>query len=461
MKKRAADASLEVASASPSTHDYSVSERRLIGRVAMELRGEGRSWASVGEFLSRIAPGVPLETVRPWVRQMKAGHDPFADVKAGGRPEKLTDLHLRIVVGRILYLCDRSEIIKLRGAREFLFKSLGVSVVEETLRLRLPPMGIKVTKAKLKLKKQKTLAEKTSKLKEFVVMIRQMLKDGWEIISLDFTYSSHRTAAPTTLAPHGKPVNSVSKISRFTNTLMTGLCSWGDQIPSFCYTLNSEFRTDRKKTARREALESRLAEVLQRHQVTDERICYDGKDTGEKGTFRGEYAEMVTDFLENNRSFWEGRKILFLSDNGNAFKDGEESIIEKNGYGKHMFYPACVHQYLSPNDNNLHGVAKMKWRAEITDFSDDVEATVSLMAHLDAVSKEVIKGWFKRNFFIGAGKVRDEDIAMLIEGQKSKWSRLHEECLAVYQEWAGIEVEVTPEERRLSSGLDGSKWAGE
>src|SRR5690606_6427716 len=104
------------------------------------------------------------------------------------------------------YVSDRSEIIKLRGAREFLFKSLGVSVVEETLRLRLPPMDIKVTKAKLKLKKQKTLAEKTSKLKEFVVMIRQMLKDGWEIISLDFTYTSHRTAAPTTLAPHGKPV---------------------------------------------------------------------------------------------------------------------------------------------------------------------------------------------------------------------------------------------------------------
>src|SRR5690606_7632190 len=107
------------------------------------------------------------------------------------------------------------------------------------------------------------------------------------------------------------------------------------------------------------------------------------------------------------------------------------------------------------NDNNLHGVAKGKWRSIFTDFSDDVLTTVALMAELDAVPKEMIKGWFERNLFLGGGMVRDEDITKLIEGKISKWSHIHEECLAKYQEFAGIQVEVPPEERRLSSGLDG------
>ena len=81
------------------------------------------------------------------------------------------------------------------------------------------------------------------------------------------------------------------------------------------------------------------------------------------------------------------------------------------------------------------------------------------MAELDAVPAAMIKGWFERNFFLAGGIVRDEDIIELISGKKSKWTRIHEDCLARYQDYAGIEEEVSPEDRRLSSGLDGQKWA--
>lgn len=62
------------------------------------------------------------------------------------------------------------------------------------------------------------------------------------------------------------------------------------------YTLNSNFRTDRKKTKRRDHLESYLTRILADANVLDDRIVYDGKLAAEKGTFVAEYDDMVRDF---------------------------------------------------------------------------------------------------------------------------------------------------------------------
>ena len=459
MKKKGSQALYPPVKDKTSTHDYSVDARRVIASVAKELRADGSTWEQVFTFLSKAAPGVSGETVRKWVGALNSGKDPFKDEKNAGRPEILLDEHVRIVVGFIISECDRGEIVKLEDAHRFLLDKLKVDVVDETLRLRLPPMGVRIKLARFKLKGKKPLSVMVAEYKEFVHIVRQFHAQGFLLVSLDFTYTSHRTAAPTTLAPLGKPVKSISKISRNTNTIVTGLVSDGRQLDSHTYTLSSEFRTDRTSTARRDELTKRLSSVLAEHKVADDRICYDGALKGERGTFRGEYSEMVTDYLDHVLEPLAGEKILFLSDNGNAFKEDDVSVIEKKGQGKHLFYPACVHQYLSPNDNNLHGVAKARWRSKITDFSDDVRATVALMAELDAVPAAMIKGWFERNFFLAGGIVRDEDIIELISGKKSKWTRIHEDCLARYQDYAGIEEEVSPEDRRLSSGLDGQKWA--
>merc|ERR1711916_347144 len=139
----------------------------------------------------------------------------------------------------------------------------------------------------------------------------------------------------------------------------------------------------------------------------DDRIVYDGKDAKEDRTFCREYNDMVRDFLEFHKETLEGEDVVFLSDNGNAFRDGDESFIEKHGLGKHVFYPACVHQYLSPNDNRLHGVAKAKWRGMFSDFDDDVACSVGLMKCLDDVSQETIRSWWERNLFLAGGRLRD------------------------------------------------------
>jgi transposase len=458
MKKRARSNALPVVEDKESTHDYSVDARRVVASVARTYKDEGKTWADVDAFLSKATPGIPVRTARAWVSALRRGEDPFKDEKDGGRPQVLTDEQLRILVGWILFETDREEIVKLRDATAFLNDKLGLEVVEETVRLRLGPMGIKVKPARLKAVKKKLPKKLLPIYKEWILEMRRKYGNKTVFISLDFTYTSHRTARPSTLAPAGKPVKSVSRISRFTNTIITALCSDGTQFPSSCYTLNSAFRTDRQSTKRRAGLVNHFEQVLAEHQMEDDRFCYEGKLRGEKGTFAGESSEMVLDYLEQVKHLFEGREVVFLTDNGGAFKDGDKKIIEEAGYGKQEFYPAAVHQYASPNDNNLHGVGKAKWRSIFKDFEDDVAATVFLMAQFDAVSGDTIRHWFQRNLFLGAGKVRDEDILQLIDEKISKWSRLHEECLICYEEFAGIAPAPTIEDRRLSCELDGLKW---
>ena len=55
----------------------------------------------------------------------------------------------------------------------------------------------------------------------------------------------------------------------------------------------------------------------------------------------------------------------------------------------------------SPNDNELHGVAKAKWRAHGIDYKDDVKSSITLMKYLDEVSEETRRGWWQKNFMLG------------------------------------------------------------
>jgi len=107
------------------------------------------------------------------------------------------------------------------------------------------------------------------------------------------------------------------------------------------------------------------------------------------------------------------------------FRDEEGSFIEKIGYGKHIFYPVCVHQFLSPNDNKLHGRTKAKWRGMFKDFDDDVAWSAGLMRCLDEVAQATIRSWWERNLFLKGRRLRDADVEKAISGAPLKCSSLH------------------------------------
>jgi hypothetical protein len=49
------------------------------------------------------------------------------------------------------------------------------------------------------------------------------------------------------------------------------------------------------------------------------------------------------------------KNALILHDGGKAFKRQKTSIFDTLGFKNHVAYPTDVHQFLSSNDNNLHG----------------------------------------------------------------------------------------------------------
>ena len=91
------------------------------------------------------------------------------------------------------------------------------------------------------------------------------------------------------------------------------------------------------------------------------------------------------------------RTALCLSDNGNSFFPAGASVLSELGFRQHITYPSAVHQFLSPNDNRLHGTAKAAWRASRVDHSDDVDSSVLLLHLLDQQTTQHSSHWFERN----------------------------------------------------------------
>ena len=145
-----------------------------------------------------------------------------------------------------------------------------------------------------------------------------------------------------------------------------------------------------------------------------------------------------------------------------SFRQDTMGIVEALHFGRHIFYPACVHQFLSPNDNALHGVAKAKWRGVMTDFDDDVTASVALMKCLDDVPADTIRSWWQRNLFLSGGIPREAQVKELICTRPSKWVDLHNLCIAEYKTWTVEEgsthADNSPNKRRRKQGLDGKYW---
>jgi len=81
------------------------------------------------------------------------------------------------------------------------------------------------------------------------------------------------------------------------------------------------------------------------------------------------------------------------------------------GFEEHVTYPADVHQYLSPNDNKLHG-CKAKWYQGYYEEEGEVEHSLRLMKLLDEETVANSKRYFDNNLI----KVKKSDLdAMLGE----------------------------------------------
>ena len=124
------------------------------------------------------------------------------------------------------------------------------------------------------------------------------------------------------------------------------------------------------------------------------------------------------------------------------FFPGGVSALEALGFEKHVAYPSAVHQYLSPNDNRLHGAAKARWRNSGVDFKDDVESSLKLLSHLDEDLKAHGATWFERNMLgLTAGSATE-----LIRGRRGQRSQVDYDRLSAYKNFVGLDVKAGSEE---------------
>ena len=149
---------------------------------------------------------------------------------------------------------------------------------------------------------------------------------------------------------------------------------------------------------------------------------------------------------------------IVFSDNGGCFINNGADIIDDQ-LCRRVKYPACVHQYISPNDNKLHGLAKSKWRKSGTDFSNDVGSTLLLLKMLDDVPLDTVKGWFQKNFFIGNPRPTQAEVKKMITGSQTVLDDYHSECQALYRRNVlKIEPDVPADVASMQSDLDGVYW---
>jgi hypothetical protein len=243
--------------------------------------------------------------------------------------------------------------------------------------------------------------------------------------SIDFTYTSQRNLLQRTFSPSGTSQPKVDRaMSRYTNCIVT--CVWADGInrtPSVLFTYNSVLRKDRDPTARRIAIYKHMENEANRLQIDFDRIVYVGNKTAETRTFVQESDDLLRRFFAYNDI---PKETMVLSDCGNAFGSG---VLEDLGFSRHAQYPPAVHQYLSPNDNNLHGAAKQLWRQSRVDFRDDVSSSLLLLNLLDKQTVAHSKFWFERNML----NLTKDGAASLIFGAGERVSDLAKERLRAYR----------------------------
>lgn len=393
-----------------------------------------------------------------WVALISSNVDAISSDKKTGSPPSLTRSQRDISSGWVLDRISHGANVGLASFCKFVLDQFSITISKMTASNYLHEDGFTYRVVK---KKSSSFVVDTELLEfdlwEWVSSNQDWLKNipPSKLCSIDFTFTGHRTERRSSFGVEGgsQPMEA-QKISNFTNCIVT--CVWADgknRTPPVLFTYNQKFRRDRPSTERREEQVDYLDERLAHYGIDKDRVIYIGKDKGEKETYAKESPDLLRRFFGLYRILTDA---VALSDNGNSFFEKSESVLEALGVKNHLCYPANVHQYLSVNDNALHGTSKASWRTSGVDHSDDVDSCLMLLNHLDRDIINYSKHWFKRNIL----ELKEEAVGDLIGKCGAKKSLLHKSWLRAYrialgQDARGDRHNILEE---LRDSLDGLYW---
>jgi hypothetical protein len=254
-----------------------------------------------------------------------------------------------------------------------------------------------------------------------------------KLCSIDFVFTGHRTDRRVTYSRKGcAQPHSEKSISQYTNVIITLIWSDGknrkNRTPPILYTYNPAFRMDNATTPKRTEKFDRLVNLMNEYEITPNRVVYIGKESGEKRVKVSESPELLRNFFGQYKV---KKETVILSDQGRAYFEGGNDVLLDLGFKTHATYPPPVHQYLSPNDNRLHGSSKASWRNSGVDFSDDVSSCLLLLNHLDVDITNDSKKWFQQNM----KNLSFKDLDALIGKEGLEKAKYRKNCLREFNKF--------------------------
>src|SRR3989338_6776724 len=220
------------------------------------------------------------------------------------------------------------------------------------------------------------------------------------------------------------------------------------------YSYNQLFRTNRKSTPTRDRQKFEFGELCKVWKIPMFRCVYVGKPKTETRTFVSESPSLVRLFFER---YGVPKDCVIYCDNGKSFFEDGTSVLGELGFSKHLTYPACVHQFLSPNDNRHHGPAKAAWRNAGIEFTNDVLAAIRLLRFLEKDATAHSEEYFNRNLLL----ISEESSKTMINGRKDDENEYLKNCLWEYQSAARIDPRGDQSDipEQLRTSLDGRRWS--
>lgn len=331
-----------------------------------------------------------LKTLYRQIKKFKATGSALTSKEDDGRGKqsKLDEDEKGILRDWVINRNDQNLPICLDDVKEFIEVQFEVEVSRPTVCRYLAELGMSLKTCMTKTAGFKLLPDALRVLYwDFILEMRRrnvFFVSPDLIRSIDCTYTSKPKRALTTFSlKGGGKQRAQCKVNSYTDGIITMISADGlNHTPSVLYTHNVKANPVQANTERGNLILLEFKTKCEKYGIHPSRVNY---IPGNKKYYVGEKPEMYEHFIK----MYEAKGVLprgalILHDGGNAFKRGNESIFPALGFTNHETYASAVHQFLSPNDNKLHGV-KATWSKEYYKFEagDTISASLRLMQLLD------------------------------------------------------------------------------
>jgi hypothetical protein len=430
--------------------ELSTDTRELIARLVGPLDKRGISRQVFRDCLAEADAPVSKASLDRWVHNYARSGRVFTPEKATGAAPLLDAEQRDVAAGWVWIENDEHRPVSVESFRRFCNASLGVGMSPSSARNYLTDLGFASKVA------QTNAIGFSIDVDALVEMMCEWVEERRSdgdldklVASVDFTYTGHRPDRVSSYARvGGAQPKSNMPIAQYTNCIVT--CVWSDgknRTPPVLFTYNGKFRFNRGNRAAWQDEQRHLEECLAHFDIDRERVIYVGAEKKETRLYVPESSDLLRQFLE----------LYEVPAGATVFSDNHQStkgVLTVLGFAKHVFYPAPVHQYLSPNDNRLHGTAKKSWRASQVDFKDDVESSLLLLNHLDSDIEAHSEHWFRQNIM----ELTEESAREIISGRGGKGGgKVDAERRRAYRLFAGLDARGGQQEgsEELRDSLDG------